>query len=143
MGALGADVIVRRLGGIRFAAYLLAGIVFAEYFLAFPRLPSLLGLPFPVRAAMTAALVAPIGLCLGVFLPTAIEAIKASTPNLVPWAWGVNGVFSVLAPLLAVGVATTFGVSSLLLSSIPIYLIVAFSFPDWSQKAQGLVPTVG
>jgi hypothetical protein len=55
--------------------------------------------------------------------------MKRQWPHLVPWAWGVNGIFSVLAPLLAVAIATTFGISALLLTSVPVYLMVAFSLP--------------
>jgi hypothetical protein len=110
-------------------SYALAVIVLLEFLLVLPRLSSGLGLPFWIRAATTALLVCPIGLCLGVFLPTAIDLMKRTSPELVPWAWGVNGVFSVLAPLLAVAAATTFGISALLLSTVPIYLLVAFSLP--------------
>ena len=60
-------------------------------------------------------LVLPMGTCLGVFLPDHPRRDEAAGGHLVPWAWGVNGVFSVLAPLLAVAVATTFGISALLL----------------------------
>jgi spermidine synthase len=129
LGARWAEPIVRRLSGIRFVSYALAVIVLLEFLLVLPRLSSGLGLPFWIRAATTALLVCPIGLCLGVFLPTAIDLMKRTSPELVPWAWGVNGVFSVLAPLLAVAAATTFGISALLLSTVPIYLLVAFSLP--------------
>ena len=129
LGSLWAEAILSRLGNVRFVAYLLSATIFLEYVLIFPRLSSLLGLPFFLRALITAALVLPIGICLGVFLPTILDAMKRHSPHLVPWAWGVNGIFSVLAPLLAVAVATTFGISALLLASVPIYLTVAFSFP--------------
>ena len=129
LGSLAAASIVSRLGNVRYVAYLLAAVIFAEYFVAFPRLASILGLPFFVRASITGLLVLPIGVCLGVFLPTILEAMKRQWPHLVPWAWGVNGIFSVLAPLLAVAIATTFGISALLLTSVPVYLMVAFSLP--------------
>ncbi len=136
LGSLWAETIVTLLKSVRFVAYLLSAIIFVEYFLFFPQLSSLLGLPFLVRVLVTAALVFPIGVCLGVFLPTALDMVKVRTPHLVAWAWGVNGVFSVLAPLLAVAVATTFGISALLLSSVPIYLLVAFSLPETLSAAR-------
>ena len=130
LGSLWAGKIVARLGNVRFVAYLLSATIFVEYFLIFPQLSSILGLPFLVRALITGVLVLPIGICLGVFLPTILDAMKRPSPHLVPWAWGVNGIFSVLAPLIAVAIATTFGISALLLSSVPVYLMVAFSFPE-------------
>jgi hypothetical protein len=38
-------------------------------------------------------------------------------------------VVSVLAPVLAVAVSVTFGISALLLAAIPVYLIVGWSLP--------------
>lgn len=137
IGSLFAGRIVSSLGGIRFVAYLLAVIVFIEHFLVLSRLRFLLELDFGWRAIIAAGLVFPIGACLGVFFPTLLDALKRDNPHLIPWAWGVNGVFSVLAPLLAVAVATTFGVSALLLTSIPIYLVVAFSYPETLERAAG------
>ncbi len=135
LGALWADRMVSRLKSVRFVAYLLAVIIFVEHFLIFPQLSSFLGLPFLIRVSITAALVFPLGICLGVFLPTVLDMVKRRSPHLVPWAWGVNGVFSVLAPLLAVAVATTFGISALLLSAVPIYLVVGFSLPETLGQA--------
>ena len=128
-GALFADSILRRLPSLRFVAFLLAAFVLGEFLIVFPKLSSMLGLPFGVRALIATLLIFPIGICLGVFMPTGIESMKRISPELVPWAWGVNGVFSVLAPLLGVGVSTTFGISALLISAVPVYLLVSFSLP--------------
>ena len=129
IGALLADSILKRLPNIRFVAFALAAFILGEFLVVFPRLSSMLGMPFAARVAIAAALIFPIGLCLGVFMPTGIEALKRISPEFVPWAWGVNGVFSVLAPLLAVAISTTFGISALLLCAVPVYLVVAFSLP--------------
>ena len=137
LGSLWAAQIVRRLTNIRFVSYLLASILLVEHFFFFPRLPQFVDLPFFTRVSMAAALVFPIGVCLGVFLPTVLDLIKQRSPQLVPWAWGVNGVFSVLAPLLAVALATTFGISALLLSAVPIYLLVSFSLPSLRSAEEG------
>jgi hypothetical protein len=61
-------------------------------------------------------------------MPTALERLKATAPAMVPWAWGVNGIFSVLAPVLAVAFSMSFGINALFLVAIPIYLVVGFSF---------------
>ena len=47
----------------------------------------------------------------------------------MPWAWGVNGVFSVLAPVLSVAFSITWGMRALLLAAVPIYLVAALSYP--------------
>jgi len=129
-GSLTSAAIVRLLGGqLRFVSYTLAAVVLLEQLVLLPRLPSLLGLSFAGRVLLTAALVAPIGALLGVFVPTALERLKPEAPAFVPWAWGINGMFSVLAPLLSVAVSMTWGISALMLSAIPVYLLVGWIYP--------------
>jgi len=47
-------------------------------------------------------------------------------PGLIPWAWTVNGAFSVLAPLLAVMVAMVTGFQGVLLLGAGAYLLAFF-----------------
>jgi hypothetical protein len=72
---------------------------------------------------------------LGTYVPTALDWLKGVAPAFVPWAWGINGIFSVVAPLLAIGISTTWGMNALLLSSIPVYLVVGFAFPEAAKPA--------
>jgi spermidine synthase len=130
LGSLTAGSIVRALGGqLRYVSYVLAGIVLVEHLALLPRLNGLLALPFAARVLVAVVLIAPIGVCLGVFVPTALDRLKPEAPGFAPWAWGINGMFSVLAPLLAVAVSMTWGISALLLAAIPVYLVVGWSYP--------------
>jgi hypothetical protein len=79
--------------------------------------------------------VAPIGLCLGVFVPTALERLKREAPSYVPWAWGLNGIFSVLSPVLSVAFSMTWGISALLIAAIPVYLVTGFALPAAARAA--------
>jgi spermidine synthase len=133
LGSLASRWFTESFGGVRFVAYALAAVVFAEYFAAFPQLPRLVGLPFGWRAALVAALVAPIGICLGVFLPSGLDRLKQGAPELAAWAWGVNGVFSVLAPVAAVAFSITWGIDALLLSAVPTYLAASLAVPPREQ----------
>ena len=135
VGSLLSEAIVRTLGGVRFVSYALCGIVLLEHLVLMPLLPRLGGQPFALRAALVALLVAPIGILLGVFVPTAIDRLKRESPSFAPWAWGVNGIFSVLAPVLAIAVSMTFGISALLISALPVYLAVGWSWPEASRTA--------
>jgi spermidine synthase len=135
LGSLFSGPIVRRLGGVRFVSYALCGVVLAELLLLLPRLPGLVGLSFPLRALLVLALVSPIGVCLGTFVPTALERLKTEAPAFVPWAWGLNGIFSVLAPVLAIAVSISFGISALMLVSLPVYLAVGWSWPPSESPA--------
>lgn len=136
IGSLCSGSLVRALGGIRVVSCTLAVVIVVEQFLLAPRLPGLMALPFALRAAIVALLVAPVGVCLGTFVPSALEQLKQVAPAFVPWAWGINGVVSVLAPVLAVAVSVTFGISALLLAAIPVYLIVGWSLQLAPGRAQ-------
>jgi len=130
LGSLFSSALVRALGGqVRFVTYALAALVLLEYGLVLGRLPQWIALPFAVRCAIVAALVTPVGLCLGVFVPTALERLKEDAADFAPWAWGINGIFSVLAPVTAVALSITWGINALLLSAIPVYLAVGWAFP--------------
>jgi hypothetical protein len=131
VGALLSQAIVRGLGGrVRYVGYALAGVLLAELLLAFPHLHGWIVLPMAVRTLIVTALVAPVGLLLGVYFPTGLERLKQTAPAFVPWAWGLNGMASVVAPVLSVGVSVTFGVAFLVLSSIPIYLLAGLAALD-------------
>ncbi|HSD67759.1 MAG TPA: hypothetical protein VLF95_13720 [Vicinamibacteria bacterium] len=116
-------------GSLRLVSYALSLVLLAELLLVFPRLGGWVALPLPARVALVAALVAPVGLLLGVFFPTGLERLKRVSPALVPWAWGLNGMASVVAPILAVAVSMTAGISALFLASVPVYLLAGFTAP--------------
>jgi spermidine synthase len=142
VGSLWASSIVRALGGqLRFVTYVLAAIVLVEHLALLPRLPGLLGLPFAARVFVAVLLVAPIGCCLGVFVPTALERLKPEAPAFAPWAWGINGMFSVLAPLLSVAVSMTWGISALLLAAVPVYLLVGWAYPPPAAVSPAASPS--
>jgi spermidine synthase len=129
-GSLLSANLLRLFRNIRFLTYALAFLIMAEWAFAFPLLPNLgVRLGFAARAAVVWILVSPIGVLLGVFFPTLLETLKSSTPSFVPWAWGINGIFSVLAPIASVGFSTTWGINALLIGSIPFYLLAALSLP--------------
>jgi spermidine synthase len=126
IGALNAGRLARRLRGPRAVSYLFALVVMGEVALVFPHLNSwtidLLGL----RVLVVLALLFPLGALMGTFIPLAVDQLKAIAPGAVPWAWGINGVFSVVAPILSIAFSMTFGIDALLLAAIPIYLVVGF-----------------
>jgi hypothetical protein len=74
-----------------------------------PLLRALIDIPFPARIATTVLLLAPVGVVLGMAMPIGLARLSALYPTGVPWAWGINGVTSVLASVLGVAVAITFG----------------------------------
>ncbi|HEY6546319.1 MAG TPA: hypothetical protein VI589_00375, partial [Vicinamibacteria bacterium] len=116
-------------GQLRFVAYALIFVLLAEYLLLLPRTAGLIAWPLASRVLVVVAALAPLGLLLGVFLPAGLDRLKATAPAFVPWAWGINGMASVVAPVMGVAVSVTFGISALLLVTVPAYLLAGLVAP--------------
>jgi hypothetical protein len=85
--------------------------------------------PFEVKAAISAAVLAPIGFLMGMPFPTGVRLLKAHLPEYIPWMWAINGAFSVLGAVLAIALGIMYGSSYALILGISIYLIaLAISF---------------
>lgn len=80
-----------------------------------------LGASLPIRIVITAVLQAPIGVCLGMYFTTGIEILRVQSPRLVPWAWAINGIGSVLSTVLAVILAMGIGFSGVSLVALAVY----------------------
>jgi hypothetical protein len=87
-----------------------------------PLLRALIEIPFAARVAVTVALLAPLGLGLGMAMPIGLRRLSLLNPGAVPWAWAINGVTSVLASALAVAVAITVGFTVATLAAAACYL---------------------
>lgn len=77
----------------------------------------------PVRIVMTVLLQLPLGTCLGMYFPTGIAVLREREPRLVPWAWAVNGVASVVSSVLAVILAMSIGFSGVAILATCIYVV--------------------
>ncbi len=77
----------------------------------------------PIRIIMTVILQLPLGICLGMYFPTGIAVLREREPRLVPWAWAVNGVASVVSSVLAVILAMAIGFSGVAIVATCIYVI--------------------
>ena len=93
-------------------------------------LPSLvqsaIGWPLPLRIVLATVLMAPAGMLMGVPLPAGVRLLSATQPQLVAWAWGMNGALSVLGATLAVFIAMNWGFSATLLCGAAGYGVAAF-----------------
>ena len=83
------------------------------------------GWPLALRIALAAALMVPAGLVMGIPLPTGVRLVAAAQPQLVPWAWGINGALSVLGATLAVFIAMNWGFSVTLVCGAATYACAA------------------
>ncbi len=96
-------------------------------FLASIFLPALLrlavALSMPARIILAIILIMPLGILLGMPFPTGIDIISKQAPSLIPWAWGVNGFFTVIGSVIAIILSMMTGFQSVLWIAILVYLI--------------------
>jgi hypothetical protein len=81
--------------------------------------------PLAVRILLAVALMTPAGMVMGIPLPAGVRLLAAAQPQLVAWAWGMNGALSVLGAILAVFIAMNWGFSVTLLCGAVIYAVAA------------------
>lgn len=80
----------------------------------------------PARIAVAVAALAPLGLVMGMPMPTAIRILAREVPAIIPWAWGVNGAASVMGSAAALAIALLSGFSRALSVAAALYLAAMF-----------------
>jgi hypothetical protein len=82
-----------------------------------------LGLTLLWRVFISVALIVPLGFLLGMPFPSGLCIVAEEVPALVPWAWGVNGFFTVLGSISSVILAMAFGFRIVLAAAATCYLL--------------------
>ncbi|MBV8361777.1 MAG: hypothetical protein JO189_28160 [Deltaproteobacteria bacterium] len=86
-----------------------------------PLLSATLGLAMPLRVGVAIALVAPLGLVLGVPFPTGLRLVNEQALELVPWAWAVNGFFTVIGSVVAMILGMILGFTAVFIIAAACY----------------------
>ena len=119
-GLVGVCVVMIILG-----ALLTTLVLFYQYGLP-PVLARAIGWPFGARVGLAVALLAPLGLCLGAFLPLGMRTAAALTPHrsaIVAWGWAVNAFAAVVSSVLSTILSMTFGFNAVMLAALGVYLL--------------------
>ena len=95
-----------------------------------PFLLATLNWPWALRAAIVIALIAPVSLALGLPFPLGLTRAGALGGSLLPWAWALNGAFSVVATPLANLVAVQYGFDRVLLTAAVLYMATFLAYPS-------------
>ena len=82
-----------------------------------------LPLALPWRVLISLALIAPLGFILGMPFPNGLRIVAEEAPALVPWAWGVNGFFTVIGSVSSVILAMALGFRIVLAVAAGSYLL--------------------
>jgi len=88
-----------------------------------------LGLPLAARVTVTVLLLLPLGLAMGMPFPLALRHAGTSAPDVIPWAWGLNAVASVVGSVAAIILATVIGFTGVFVAAAAIYLLAALLHP--------------
>ena len=131
VGALLSPRLVARVGGdLRRLTLPLAAVVVtlgAGYRFVLPLLTdALLSTPLALRIAVTFVVLAPLGVCLGTFMPLGLSAVadlSGHEREYVAWGRAVNGFASVVGSVLTTLVAMSFGFDAVLATAVVVYLL--------------------
>lgn len=85
--------------------------------------------PWPLRAALLVVALAPISLALGFPFPLGLDRFQREGAGLLPWAWALNGAFSVVATPLANLLGHGAGLSWLLAAGMVCYAAAVLAWP--------------
>jgi hypothetical protein len=136
-----------RLDPARALPYLAIPIVALTAYYVFglgPTTSALMQWPLDARIAAAFVLLAPLGLCLGMFMPIGVRVVAAScehSQEYVAWAWAVNGFASVIGSALATILAMTFGFTTVMELSLVGYGIALAS--HWATVRSGAAGVSG
>ena len=100
-----------------------------------PLFESLVGLERPARIAIAVAALTPVGLVLGTLFPLGVRRLAEGRPELIPWAWAVNGATSVLGSILAMVVAINNGFTATILLGGLCYVVALVLVPATALPA--------
>lgn len=106
---------------------------------------SLLDESLGVRVVVALLVLAPLGFCLGMFMPLGLGAVaKLGGPadEYVAWAWAVNGFFSVIGSVLTTILSMSFGFTAVQYLGLAVYGIAVVAYMRLSAQRTPTEPEV-
>ncbi len=100
---------------------------------------ALLGWPLILKLLLSVIMVAPAAFFLGIPFPTGLNELTKHQSELIPWAWGINGAFSVTGTSLARLVSISWGFSVVLTGVIILYLLAFLTFSGNQVSASEII----
>jgi hypothetical protein len=83
-------------------------------------------LPLWARCVLCSLLIAPLAVPMGIPFPYGLHLLGQRAPGLLPWAWGVNGFFSVIGAAGTILVAISFGFRTVVVTALALYVLASF-----------------
>lgn len=118
---------------IRIAGFFIISISLLFLFLLDPLLSLFIDYTLWIRFIVTLVLLFPLTFMLGWMFVSGVGVLEKRTPQLVPWAWGINGFASVMAAPLAVMLSMSFGFDAVILMAAGCYGIAVLNNRLWGH----------
>ncbi|MCX5833590.1 MAG: SAM-dependent methyltransferase, partial [Deltaproteobacteria bacterium] len=83
-------------------------------------------LPLWARCVLCSLLIAPLAVPMGIPFPYGLHLLGHRAPGLLPWAWGVNGFFSVIGAAGTILAAISFGFRTVVVTALALYVLASF-----------------
>lgn len=108
----------------------LIALLIAAYSLFLPSLLDIISLhPMAVKIVYVFLLLTPLSLSMGIPFPLGIRNLGDRNPDMIPWAWAINGCLSVMAPVASVMLAMVMGFKGVFWIGASAYLLAFLTFP--------------
>jgi hypothetical protein len=135
LGSLASSRFMDRAKRFILTASLVVVLILVGYASLLPgALHATLGAPVIVKMLIAILVIAPAAFFMGMFFPSGLNKLSENRPVLLPWAWGVNGAFSVTGSLLARFLAVESGFRVLLVTALLCYGLAGILFRVNLQK---------
>ena len=124
----------KRLASRQLLTIAITGITLLTLFhiLVIPHLfETLLGIQHNLRIALSVVFLVPLGLFMGIPFPVGLRAVGRTNPQMVAWAWGINGCLSVIGSILSVLVSMRFGFDFVMIFAIVVYFIAFLNMSSY------------
>ncbi len=109
------------------AVFAIAIVALLQRFGLGPLFEATVDLSLPARLAIGFGAIVPLGIPLGFLFPTGLFLVRQQGESFVPWAIGINGVFSVMGATMAGPLAVLYGYSAVVLIGVGLYFLALFA----------------
>jgi hypothetical protein len=96
-----------------------------------PLMDATLDQSLTIRVLIAVLVTAPLGMCLGMFMPLGLGVVSGMSPHpdeFVAWSWAVNGFFSVIGSVLTIILAMSIGFRAVQGIALAIYAVAVLAF---------------
>ena len=99
-----------------------------------PIFSTLMSAPLFIKYFVLLLIIFPLAFVLGFPFALGLSLFRGEREYLLPWAWSINGAFSIIAPPLAAIIILSFGYKVCIALGVFSYIIVMLTFPSSGKK---------